>query len=61
MILRLLITAMMLLAIAKFYLHDNKTDQIKPKQKVDDIQVQLNDISDQAEQQRKNKLKEMGI
>jgi len=64
MILRLLIAVMMVLAIAKFYLHDNKTGEanpLKPKQQIEQVQNQLDDINKMAEEKRKKALDDMGI
>lgn len=62
MILRLLIVAMMLLAIAKYYLHDSKpAQQTRPTQQVEDIQNQLDDIQRQQEARRQQQLEAIGI
>jgi hypothetical protein len=64
MIIRLLITAMLLLGIAKFYLNDNKnTDNvdIKPKQQIEKVENKINEINQQAEDRRKKMLEELGI
>jgi hypothetical protein len=64
MIIRLLITAMLLLGIAKFYLNDNKnTDNvdIKPKQQIEKAENKINEINQQAEDRRKKMLEELGI
>jgi hypothetical protein len=64
MILRLLIAAMMLMAITQFYLQDNKTGEaqpLKPKQQIEHVQTQLDDISEQAEEKRKKAMEEIGI
>lgn len=59
MILRLLIAAMMILAIAKFYLDDPKSAETKPKQQIEGVQIQLNDFSKQVEDNRKKVLKDV--
>lgn len=54
----------MLMAIAQFYLQDNKTGEaqpLKPKQQFKHAQTQLDDISEQAEEKRKKAMEEMGI
>lgn len=62
MILRLLVTTMIVLAIAKFYLHDSKqTQQIKPAQKIEDVQKQLNEIKQKQEQQTKKQLEDLNL
>ncbi|NVK36290.1 MAG: hypothetical protein HWE18_00070 [Gammaproteobacteria bacterium] len=62
MILRLLIVAMMLLAIAKYYLHDSKSaQQTRPQQQVEAIKNQLDDIQRQQEERRKQQLNAMGV
>ncbi len=58
MTLRLLIAAMMVLAIAKFYLDDSKSAETKPKQKIEDVQNQLDDFTKQVEDNRKKALKD---
>ena len=58
MILRLLIAAMMVLAIAKFYLADSKSAETKPKQQIEDVQNQLDDFTKQVEGNRKKALKD---
>lgn len=62
MILRLLIAAIVLLFIAKFYLEDSESTQtVKPKQHIEQVQSQIDDISKEAEEKRKKALKNMGI
>ena len=62
MILRLLITAMMLLAVAKFYLHDTKqAKQTPPSAQIEDIQNQLNDIQLKQAEQKKQQLEQLGL
>lgn len=62
MILRLLIVAMMLLAIAKYYLHDTQpAQQTRPAQQIEDIQNQLNDIQRQQEARRQQQLEAIDI
>lgn len=62
MILRLLITAMMLLAVTKFYLHDTKqAEQTPPSAQIEDIQNQLNDIQLKQAEQKKQQLEQPGL
>lgn len=62
MILRLLIAAIVLLFIAKFYLEDSESPQtVKPKQHIEQVQSQIDDISKEAEEKRKKALENMGI
>ena len=62
MILRLLIAAVVLLFVAKFYLEGGESTQaVKPKQKIEQVQSQIDDISKQAEEKRKKALEGMGI
>ena len=64
MLLRLLITAAIVLAIAKYYLHDNKanTEQaIKPKAQIEQVQQQLDSFSKKGEEQNQKALKELGL
>lgn len=62
MILRLLVTTMIVLAIAKFYLHDSKqTQQTKPAQRIEDVQKQLNEIKQKQEQQTKKQLEDLNL
>lgn len=62
MILRLLIAAIVLLFIAKFYLEDSESTQtVKPKQHIEQVQSQIDDISKEAEEKRKKALENMGI
>lgn len=54
----------MLMAIAQFYLQGNKTGEaqpLKPKQQIEHVQTQLDDISEQAEEKRKKAMEEIGI
>ncbi|GAA6133250.1 hypothetical protein NBRC116188_00390 [Oceaniserpentilla sp. 4NH20-0058] len=61
MLLRLLITAMMLLAIAKFYLHDNQqAEKVKPAQQLEDVKTQLKDIKNEQEAQQQKYLEQIG-
>ena len=62
MILRLLITAMLLLGIAKYYLHDTKqVETIKPKQQIENVQKQLDGFNQKAAEQKEKALKELGL
>ena len=62
MILRLLITVMMLLAVAKYYLHDTKqTEQTRPSAQVEEFQNQLNDIRLKQAEQKKQQLEQLGL
>ena len=62
MILRLLITAMMLLAVAKYYLHDTKqTEKTRPNAQIDQIHDQLNDIQAKQAEQKKQQLEQLGL
>jgi len=62
MIIRLLITAMILLAIAKFYLHDTKqAGQTKPAAQVEDIKQQLDLIQQKQETQNQEQLDSLGL
>ena len=62
MILRLFIAAIVLLFVAKFYLEGNEsTHTVKPKQQIEQVQSQIDDINKQAEEKRKKALEEMGI
>ena len=62
MILRLLITAMMLLAVAKFYLHDTKqAEQVKPAAQIEDVQNQLDEIQRKQAEQRQKQLDTLGL
>lgn len=62
MIIRLLVTLMMVLAIAKYYLHDTKqSQQTRPSQQLEDVQEQL-DKAQQLQQERRDKqLEAMGL
>ena len=62
MIIRLLVTAMMLLAIAKFYLHDSKqNEQVRPAAHIEDIQNQLDEIQLKQTEQKQSQLEELGL
>ena len=62
MLIRLLITAALLLAIAKHYLHDTKqTETVKPKAQLEQIETQIKDIKIQADEDRKKALDELGL
>lgn len=62
MIIRLLVTAMMLLAIAKFYLHDSKQNEhTAPAAQIEDIQSQLDEIQLKQAEQKQNQLEELGL
>jgi len=62
MILKLLITAMLLLGIAKHYFHDSKqAEVIKPKQQIQNVQKQLDSFSQKSAEQKEIALKELGL
>lgn len=62
MIIRLLIAAAVLLLLAKVYLQDNvKPESVKPKEQINQVQQELDNINIQADQQRKKALEDMGI
>lgn len=62
MILRLLITAMMLLAVAKYYLHDTKqAENTRPSVQIEELQNQLNDIQLKQAEQKKQQLEQLGL
>ena len=53
MIIRLLVTLMMVLAIAKYYLHDTKqSQQTRPSQQLEDVQQQLDEAQKLQQDQR---------
>lgn len=66
-LLKVLITASMLLTIAKYYLHDTKqvnsqsVESIQSKEQLDQLKQQLNDINAKADEDRKKALKDLGI
>jgi hypothetical protein len=62
MIIRLLMTAMIVLAIVKFYLHDSKqTQQTKPAAQVEDIRNQLDEIQSKQEERKQEQLETLGL
>ena len=62
MILRLLITVMMLLGLAKYYLHDTKQpQQSKPAQKIENIQNQLDEIQRRQAEEKTKQLEALGL
>lgn len=62
MIIRLLVTAMLLLGITKYYLHDTKqAEVIKPKQQIENVQKQLDSFSQKSAAQKEKALKELGL
>ena len=62
MIIRLLVTAMLLLGIAKYYLHDTKqVEKIKPQQKIEHVQTQLDSFTQKSAEQKEKALKELDL
>ena len=62
MLIRLLVTAAILLAIAKHYLHDTKqSDIVRPKVQLDHAQKEIDRISQEAEEKREETLKDLGL
>lgn len=62
MIIRLLMTAMIVLAIAKYYLHDTKqTQQTKPAAQIEEIRNQLDDIQKKQQEQKQEQLDGLGL
>lgn len=62
MIIRLLMTAMIVLAIAKYYLHDSKQHTAnKPAQQIEDIKNQLDDIQRKQKEQTQKHLEHLGL
>ena len=60
MIIRLLIAMMMVLAIAKYYLHDTQqTDQTKPEVVIKDVKQQLQKIQDQQKENQEKLLEHL--
>jgi len=60
MILRLLIVAMMILAIAKYYLHDSKHEnQTKPEAAIQDVQQQLQEIEEKQKEKQEQYLDQL--
>jgi hypothetical protein len=55
-------TAMIVLAIVKFYLHDSKqTQQTKPAAQVEDIRNQLDEIQSKQEERKQEQLETLGL
>lgn len=55
MIIRILMTAMILLAIAKYYLHDSKQiSQNKPAQQIENLQTPQIEIKQRQEEHTKS-------
>lgn len=62
MLIRLLITAALLLAIAKHYLHDTKqSEAVRPKVQLDHAQQEIDRISEEVEEKREEALKDLGL
>lgn len=62
MIIRLLMTAMIVLAIAKYYLHDTKqAQQTKPAAQIEEIRNQLDDIQQKQQAQKQKQLDNLGL
>jgi hypothetical protein len=55
-------TAMIVLAIAKYYLHDTKqAQQTKPTAQIEEIRNQLDEIQQKQQAQKKKQLDDLGL
>lgn len=52
----------MLLAVAKYYLHDTKqAENTRPSVQIEELQNQLNDIQLKQAEQKKQQLEQLGL